>query len=186
MTDLFLEHAALNPIFYTVFDRIAPAADKYMAMLFNTSASNVLMVERILKFNWHITPVITAVNQEQYIARITAFAGGATVTIRSADILNAIPVGADARSGVTPVTEAHIIRRFMYGQDEVMAPGNVPEIPAYPAYMLGGEEGNVIWSRRPQTKGLILRQNEGVAIRNVTASTNGTCSYVIEFMQVYP
>lgn len=182
--NLYIERVVLNPAFYVVFDRIAPAANKYMATLFNTSTTELLMVDRILRFNWQQTAVSEAA-LDQYIARITARTAGTAVTIRSADTLDTVPVGGAADTNSTVVTEAHIARRFFYAQNEIQSAGSVPQLSDWHGYMLAGENGAVIWSRQSDMKGFILRQNQGISIRNITSSTAGSCSYVIEFTSVY-
>lgn len=171
-------------LFYAVFDRIAPAANKYMATLFNADPDALIMVERILKFNWQVASFAES-TLEQYLARITARTAGAAVTIRKNDTNDAAPANVSASTDDTAVTEDHIIRRIQHANNEPQSAGSVPQIPDYLAYQLSGEEGTLIWSHVPSHKGIVLRQNQGIAIRNITNSTVGGVSYVIEFVQVY-
>lgn len=174
----------LIPSYYVVFDRIAPAANKYMATLFNTSASTIIMVNRVLKFNWQVTAFAES-SLEQYLTFITARTAGTVVTLRSNDSADLVPSGIVADTNSTAVTENHIFRRFQHANNEPQAAGSVPQIPDYLAYQLFGQEGCLVWSSLLEYKGRVLRQNEGVSIRNVTSSAVGGVSYVIEFIQVY-
>lgn len=171
-------------LFYAIFDKIAPAANKYMATLFNSDNSNLFMVTRILKFNWQVA-AFSESTLEQYLVRITARTVGTGVTIRTNDMIDTIPSGIVADTNSTVVTENHIIRRFQHANNEPQSAGSVPQIPDYLSYLLFGDGGARIWSHLPEHKGLVLRKDEGISVRNVTSSTVGGVSYVIEFTQVY-
>lgn len=172
----------LRPAFYAVFDRIAPAANKYMATLFNTSATNIVQVLSVYRLNWQISDVTDA-DLEQYMARITARTAGTSVAIRSEDTLDAVTAGVLADTDSTGVTETNIRIRFFSSNESPAAllSGDDYDVPAFHSYFV---EAGVIYKSNG-TKGIILRQNEGISIRNVTASTAGTVSYIIEFTQVY-
>ena len=176
--NLFLDTTSLNPLYYAVFDRIAPAANKYMATLFNGSSTNIIMVSRIFRLNWQFATV-TDNDLDQYLARITARTAGASVTIRSGDTADTVPSGISADTGSTAVTEDHIIRRvpainFVWHQDLPLE-----------ANAVNGPLVGLIYERQIEHKGPILRNNEGLSIRNITAVTTGSVSYVFEFSQVY-
>lgn len=183
MTTLLLPDK-LSPMFYAVFDRIVPATNKYMATLFNTSATHILMVNRILEYNWQVTAFAES-SLEQYLARIIARTTGTNVTIHSHDPLDNIPSGIIADTNSTSVTEDHIIRRNLYANNERQSAGSVPQIPDYLAYTIFGEQGSILWERPQGMKGIVLRQNQGITIRNITSATAGGVSYAFEFTQLY-
>lgn len=165
------------PVFYAVFDRIAPAANKYMATLFNTSATEKVIITRVLRENWQATAV-TGVALEGYLARITTRTAGTAVTIRSNDTLDVLPAGIAADTNSTAVTENHIIQRVWASSEEIVLGGS---LAAELGFETSGMDGNSIWHKSPGYRGLVLRQNQGISIRNVTSSTVGTSSWVIEF-----
>lgn len=171
-------------LFYATFDRIAPAANKYMATLFNTSDTLLLMVTRIYRLNWQETDISDA-NLQQYLARITARTAGTSVTIRADDTDDPIPSGAAADTGSTAVTETNIRLRFFSTNDSPVGLTGGDKFGTAIVHSFNIQDG-IIYRREPETKGLVLRQNQGVSIRNVTSNTTGTVSYIIEFTQVYP
>ena len=165
--------------FFAVYDRIAPATNKYMATLFNTSTTRKAVVARIYRMNWQVAAV-TGVLLEQELRFITARTSGTSVTIQADDTAIALSSGISADHNSTSVTEGTgsraLIRRILSCSEEaVLATG----------YALAGTgfslDAALIWMRRPGSSGLVLRQNQGITIKNTTASTVGTCSYVIEF-----
>ena len=172
----------LTPLFYAVFDRIVPAANKYMATLFNTSASDILMVTGIFRHNWQVTGVAGDI-LEQYLARITARTAGTAVTLRTHDSVEVIPAGVVADTNSTVVTEGHTIRRLWARNEEVSFSKKTADIDDLVGFNIG--DSTMIWKQTPSYVGIILRQNEGISIRNVTASAVGSVSYVMEFTQVY-
>jgi hypothetical protein len=169
------------PSFYAIYDRIAPAANKYMATLWNGAAGRLVRVHRVVVFNWNWTAV-TGVILEQYLARIIARTIGTVVTPRALDTNDALTAGIAADTNSTTVTEDHIIRRHAASAEEVkigaLTLENVLGVPWPDA----GQAFGAVSGMKPIT----LRSNQGVTIRNVTSSTIGTVSYVIEFTDEAP
>jgi hypothetical protein len=164
-----------SPTFYAVFDRIAPAANKYMATLFNTSATKKLIVYRVNRYNWQVSSV-TGQTLDQYLARITARTAGTNVDIHSADTADTLPSGVSADTNSTAVTESHILRRMFASSEEA----NLSNSNFYNALTL--DYSVAIYDRTQGTRGIVLRQNEGLTIRNVTNSTVGSVSYLFDFI----
>ena len=166
------------PTYYAVYDRIVPAANKYMATLFNTSATRKVVVTHVWRLNWQVAAV-TGILLEQYLARITARTAGTTVTIRTDDTADTLSAGITADHLSTSVTEDHIITRsFAVSEEMALAATGL-------ALALGFDEtGQILYARRDGQRGLTLRQNQGLSVRNVTSSTVGTVSYVIEFFDL--
>ena len=163
------------PSYYAVFDRIAPAANKYMATLFNTSATRKAVVQRMWAFNWQFDNVASAGNMDQYVARITVRTAGAAVTIRSNDTTDILSAGIAADTNSTLVTENHVFKRIFMSNDELdLATQRVQDLLAFIGIGL-------VWERKEGMRGIVLRQNQGLSFRNLTASTNGSCSYIFEF-----
>lgn len=169
--------AADVSLFYAVFDRIVPATNKYMATLFNTSATRKVVVRNIYRFNWQAT-VVAGIALSQYLARITARTAGTSVTTRTVDTNDTLSAGITADTLSTAVTEDHIIKRIWAMNDEIESDVGI-SLDA--SQTVGFENGTNIYSKPAGLRGLTLRQNQGVSIRNVTASTVGSCSYVFEF-----
>lgn len=159
--------------FYAYFDRIAPAQNKYMATLFNTSATRKVVVRRI----WWLTNNFTAVTgvvHDMYLARITARTAGTSVTVRARDSNDLLSSGITADTGSTSVTEAYIARRFVGASEE--SPVTTTALPTY-----NDRQGTRLYEKPAGEKGETLRQNQGLTIRTLTASTVGVLSFLIEF-----
>lgn len=165
----------LPSTFYVMFDRIVPATNKYMATLFNTSSTRKVNIQKIYRCNWQITAV-TGVVLDQYLARITARTTGTSVAIKSVDTLDSVPSGIEADTNSSSVTEDHVIRRLGATNEELALSGQGIEMMNY------GYSGP-FYERQLFSKGLVLRQNEGITIRNITNSSVGSVSYIIEFTE---
>lgn len=163
-------------MFYVVFDRIAPAGNKYMATLFNTSTTRKVVIHRIWAENWQVAAVV-GVSLDEYIARITARTVGTAVTIRAEDTNDTPSAGISADTDSTGVTETNIFKRFLAVSEEGSALGT----QLGEDFKAQNRNFQLVYERHPSMKGHTLRQNQGVSIRNVTVSTVGTVSYIIEF-----
>ena len=166
--------------FYAVFDRIAPAQNKYMATLWNTSATRMVVVDRIARLNWQLGAV-TGVLLDQELRFITARTGGTAITVQQEDTTAALSAGILAETGSTGVTEGTgsrgLIRRLVAGSEEhaLAVAWNVTGAAA----LLN--DAQTLYQRRPGSAGLVLRQNQGLTLKNLTNSTIGTVSYLIGF-----
>jgi hypothetical protein len=149
-----------------------------MATLFNTSATRKVIVSHVWRFNWQVTSVI-GVMLEQYLARITARTAGGAITIFADDTTDTLSAGITADTLSTSVTEAHIIMRSFATSEEMVLTATGM------ALSLGLDESTqIMYQRRDGQRGLTLRQNQGISVRNVTSSTIGTVSYIIEFFDM--
>lgn len=166
------------PTFYAVFDRLAPATNKYMATLFNTSATRKVVVTNIWRCNWNLVAQ-TGVVLDQYLARITARTAGGAITIFADDTADTLSAGITADTTSTSVTEAHIILRiFTTNEEATIAATNIA------ASLAVSEDAMSVYQRREGQRGLTLRQNQGLTIRNVTANTTLSVSYIYEFFDL--
>lgn len=162
--------------FYAHFDRIAPSANKYMATLFNTNATRCIIVRRIYAYPAQAAAT-TGVLLEQYLAFITARTAGTSVPIRPHDSTYAISTGMTADTNSTAVTERDIIKRFFrFGEEHPVIGTTAPSINVLQFH---DPDLQLVWER--QGRGITLKTNEGIAIRNVTSSTAGSVSYLLEF-----
>ena len=104
-------------MFYAYYDRIAPAQNKYMATLFNTSATRKVSIIRVWALTNNFTAVVGVVH-DSYIARITARTAGTSVTIRARDSNDTVSAGITADTNSTVVTESFISKRFVGFSEE--------------------------------------------------------------------
>jgi len=168
--------AAGQIMFYAYYDRIAPAANKYMATLFNTSATRKVSIIRIWQL-WNPITAVVGVVHDSYIARITARTAGTSVTIRARDSNDTLSAGITADTNSTVVTESFISKRFIGSSEE--SPVTVTSVNTY-----GDRQANLLYEFTGRTgeKAETLRANQGISIRTLTASTVGVMSYCIEFV----
>jgi hypothetical protein len=167
--------------FIAVYDRIVPAANKYMATLYTTAAGRKVTVGRIYRKS-QVAAAVVGVLLEQEIRFITARTAGTTITPITEDSQDTLTAGIVCDHGSTGVTEGigarGLIGRFFASTEEILISEltNSPEGAA--AFLL---DAQLIYARRYGSKGLVLRQNEGLTIKNLTSSTIGSVSYAIEF-----
>lgn len=166
--------------FYAVFDRIAPAQNKYMATIWNGAAGRMVVVDRVYRCNWQVTAV-TGVLLDQELRRITARTAGTNVQIQTEDSNDTVTAGIACDTGSTGVTEGSgaqaLVKRFFAVSEEVVLAT---------AYVLTGiaahiSDAQLVWYRKPGSSGLVLRQNQGLSVKNITNSTAGSVSYIVEF-----
>ena len=167
-----------HPTFYAVFDRIAVANNKYMATLFNTSATRIMRVTHVWRFAWQVA-VVTGALKDQYLARITARTAGTGVTIHADDPSDTLSAGMSADTNSSSVSESHIMLRAPAVSEEMILVA--PQLQL----LLGTDDrAQSLAERIPGQRGILLRQNEGVTVRNITSGTAGTVSYIMEFFDL--
>jgi len=164
-----------RPSFFVHFDRITTVANKYMAILFNTSSAP-LYINRVWAYSTQVSNVLGSRGSEQYLAKIsTPGTGGTTINIYADDSTDALPAGISASTNpsIAPA-ETYIRERFLNPTEEFDG-----RVAVYSLAMLK-QLIVPIYSRYPTSKGIVLRANEGLAVRNLGANA-GTNSYFIEF-----
>lgn len=168
--------------FRAVFTDIAPANNKYMAVLFNTNTTYDVVVQRIYAIHSNIAAA-TGVLLKQSLIRISAFTTGTAVTPLADDpATDTLPSGVSAdhnSSSVSDVSGGTIVPAlFVTGEEMVLAAT---------AFQLNRAnlEDQKIYERKDGERGITLSggtaANRGLAIKNLTSDTEGTVSYVIVF-----
>jgi hypothetical protein len=161
--------------FYAIADRIAPAANKYIVTLFNTSSTRKVCIHRVYVFNWQ-TVAAVGILLEYEFRRISAVTGGTSITPIAADTADTLSSGITATHTSTGVTDSSLIRRGYASSEEV-------KIGALTLENSLGVDDNIalVYNKKEGVKPITLRQNQGVTIKNITSSTIGTISAVILF-----
>lgn len=167
--------------FTAIFDRIAPAANKYMATIFNTSATRKVVIKRIWRKS-QVAAAVVGVLLEQEIRAITARTAGTSVTPFAHDTNQALSAGIAADTASTAVTEGTgnraLFKRFFSSTEEVLLAELTTSPEGAGAHL---NDAQCIYWAKGDTDGVVLRQNQGLTIKNITSSTVGTVSYEIEF-----
>ena len=161
--------------FSCVFDRIAPAANKYLATLFNTSATRRVVVHSVYVFNWNLTAVTGVILQGE-LWRLTARTAGTGVTAVARDTADTLSSGIACDTGSTSVTDSSLLRRLVYSAEEAKIGALTLESVTSTA-----DQWALAYKKEAGQKGITLRQNEGLSVKNITSSTVGTVSVVVIF-----
>ena len=169
-------HQRRGETFWAVFDRIVPAANKYMANIFNATSTKKVEIKRIWVFNWQIAAV-TGVLLEYELRRITARTLGTSITPVAADSNYSLTASITADHASTAVTDSSLLLRGVCSSEELVQTAlqllNTIVLPKHA----------LIYEQRPDTDPIILRQNQGVVIKNITNSAVGTVSTIVEFTE---
>ncbi len=168
--------ATAEPATYTVVaDRVAPAANKFVLTLFNTSSTRKVVIQKVLIYNWQ-TATVSGVLLEFEVKRITARTVGTTVASFAHDSNDSLSAGISADTNSSAVTEGVLIRRAFSASEEIkigaLTLENSASVDDNFATVIEKKDGN---------KGHVLRQNQGITIKQITSSTVGNVSAVIIF-----
>lgn len=163
-----------RPTFHAVFDRIQPGNNKYMATLWNGASGRKVVVHRIWRFNWQVAAVSGA-SLDQELRRITARTAGTTIVPVALDTADVLTSGIVADHNSSAVSDNSLLKRITASSEERDA------VDMRLSDWLSLTFFALVYERKDYTRGIVLRQNEGLTIKNVTNSTVGTVSYVIEF-----
>ena len=166
--------------FRAVFEGIAPAQNKYMALMFNTNTSYDVVIQRIYAIHSNIGAV-TGVLLEQDLMRVTAFTTGTAVTPVADDPeTDTLPSGISADHASTAVTDGSVLNpAFFVTGEEVILAATANQLNRMSL------NGQLVYERKEGERGITLSgataANRGVAIKNITTDTAGAVSYVIVF-----
>jgi hypothetical protein len=162
------------PTFFAVFDRITANTGKFIATIFNTSATRKAVIKRVFVYNWQTTGVAGSLLDLE-LQRITARTVGTLITPISADTQDALSAGIEADHNSTAVTSSGLIKRIIHGSDNAVLGGNNLSV------WRSSRSWALEYERLHGTKGITLRQNQGITIQQITTSILSTISVVVEF-----
>lgn len=171
--------------FRVVANAIAPAQNKYMWTLYNANTDYNVEVNRIYLVHNNVTAA-TGVVLEQSLLRISAYTAAAAITPLALDPADTLPSGIAADTGSTAVTDvsSSTLLNIVAISEEAVVAGTDPLIGARAKDPMGSPiflSGNGI-------KPIVLRgataAHRGLVIKNITSSTAGSCSYIVDFSVV--
>jgi len=167
--------------FYAFYDRIVPAANKYMATLFNTSSTRKVVIRRIYRKTEQSVAGV-GVLLEQEIRFITARTAGTAITPIAYDTNLALSAGISADTGSTAVTEGTgnrgLLNRIYTSTEETLLAELTTSPEGATAFL---QDAQLVWWSKGDAEGITLRANQGITIKNITSSIIGRVSYQIEF-----
>ena len=142
--------------------------------ILNTESTSMVQVHKLFAVNLQ-TAAIVGIMMRFDITRITAHSGGTLVVPESSDSTNAaIPSGVTCRTKAT-VTEGNRLFGYATTNDESGATGNI----IAGSVLLQGL--NLVFES-PRIQDITLRQNQGLHIKQVTAtSVGGLYGYICVF-----
>jgi hypothetical protein len=154
-------------------DAVAYAANKQMISLLNASGSGkIVKVRKLFLVNLALAAV-TGVAVRLDVKRITAHSAGTVITPQAMDSQNAVlPVGITLRTGST-VTEGALLFPITMANDEVGA------TQAFPSSLL--MQGFNWLFEHDATQDLVLREGEGLTVKNITSTTVGSLGIILLF-----
>lgn len=171
--------------FRVVADAIAPAQNKYMWTLFNASTDYNVEVHRIYLVHNNITAA-TGVVLAQTLSRISAYTPAAAITPIALDPADTLPSGITADTGSTSVSDVSsstLVNIVAVSEEQIVA-GTDPWLGARAKDPMG----NPIFLSGNGIKPIVLRgataAHKGLVVKNITNSTAGTCSYIVDFSVV--
>lgn len=152
-------------------DAVAFVQNKHHISLLNAAASGVTVrIHQIRYVNLSLTAV-TGVGVRFDIKKITAHSGGTPLTPEKFDANNAaLPAGVTARTGATSVTEGAILMPIALNNDEI------------PLTLLNANaQNNNIFFNELKSQPFVLREGEGVTVKQITNTTVGSFAWLIVF-----
>jgi hypothetical protein len=154
--------------------------NKSLASLFNgVSSGQVVRIYRIIILNNQTVAIANGVVTTIEIRRITASTGGTAITPLKHDTNTSnLDSNIVASTGATDTVSADIIKRFMWSTDEPAATvSTIDEWQCIPIFNTVWESGYGETNIDP----IVLREGEGIALKQPGANTLGQCDIFIEF-----
>jgi hypothetical protein len=149
--------------------------NKSMVALQNTSTS-VVRIKSIKIVNSR-TAATTGVVSDFRLFRISSFSGGTALTAGVYSTDQTLPGTITAATGATVSGEGTTVyNRWLWSSDE-WGSGTLDT----EASQVGSQQAAPAWRPQGHTTPITLRQNEGITIKHVVNSTNGTFDFLIEF-----
>ncbi len=165
-----------------VFDNIAPANNKYMAVIFNNgNTTQDVVIQRVRVQHTNVASA-TGVLLVFELRRISAMTTGTAVTAVAddpeTDTLPATILCDHNSSSVSDVSGGLLDRFVVTAEEEILAADNLLLARA-------GYYGSTVYVHEPGMRGITLSgttaANKGLAIKNVTSSTEGTITIIVDF-----
>ncbi len=152
---------------------VAPATNKSMICLHNATGSGVTVrVHDIYMFKTGMLTAVTGVNSVVEVRRVTSVSAGTTVTPEKFDTNNAnLPAGVTVRHNGT-VSDGNVLYSLVVQNDEVPLTGISNHI---------FDESVFKPMKQIKSQPFVLRESEGIHVKNVTNTTVGSYTMVVIF-----
>lgn len=166
--------------YFAHYDRIAPAADKAMAVLFNASSTVDLRLKRVYVYNAQVAGVAGVILDNEMVF-ITSATGGTVVTKRQFDSGDSAPNTLTTASQNSTVVESWSYKSLPHTNEEATLLG----AQSFEDLLANNtRDYQLVYESVSGTKDLTFHQNQGISIENRTSSTLGTISTIMEWEEV--
>ncbi len=166
--------------FHATFVGIDIANNKSMASIVNAGGSGVLIKIQEIRIVNSRTAATTGVIADFRLKRITGHSGGTDLTPVSSDSADILSGSVTVKTGSTVAGEAAAdMKRAQWSSDE-WGGGTVDVEAQDHTKQLTGEP---LYSVRTEEKPVTLRPGEGMSVKQVTNSVNGTFDILIVFTE---
>lgn len=155
----------------------APAANKSMISILNADATKLVKIRAIYLTNVQTTAV-TGVMLNFQLNRITGHSAGTLLTAFPYDTSLTLDADITVRTGSTVAGEGSTIRRWIWSSDE-RGVGTLDR----EGFDYGFQEAFPIFKQEMSTGPLVLRQNQGITLKQTISSTVGTWDINVIFTQ---
>lgn len=167
----------VNETFEAYAQGIAPAANKSMISILNADASRIVKIRAIYLTNVQTTAVTGAMLNFN-LNRITGHSAGTVLNPLAYDLSAPIDADITVRTGATVSGESSTIRRWVWSSDEHGVGTLDQEGSDYNKMAL-----LPIWKQEFPCAPLLLRQNQGITLKQTVSSTVGSFDINIIFTQ---
>lgn len=152
---------------FTVLSAATAVGNNKSMISIQNTGSSILVIREIWIINDRTTAV-TGVAGEFRVHRIASFTGGTALTPSSYDTSDSLPAGITCATGATVASETDLLRSGKWSTDE-WGPGTLD----VEANDHANQNTEPFWKQTPNSKGIYVRQNEGVHVKFATNSTAG-------------
>jgi hypothetical protein len=166
--------------FHVTLTNILIAQNKSMASIVNAGGSGVIVKIQEIRLVNSRTAATTGVVADFQLKRITGHSAGTNFTPVSSDSADTLSGSVTVKTGATVAGEsAANMKRAQWSSDE-WGPGTVDVEAQDHTQQLTGEP---LYSVRPEEKPITLRPGEGMSLKQVANSVNGTFDIFIVFTE---
>lgn len=154
--------------------------NKSLLTIFNSTGSGVIIkVYRVIFLNNQTVAVANGVVTTIELRRITASTGGSDLTTIKHDTNTSnLSANVYVKTGATDTVSSDTFRKFLWSTDEPAATtSTIDEWECIPVFNTVWDSGYGDTNLEP----IVLRENEGLAIKQPGSNTLGQCDIFVEF-----
>lgn len=164
------------PTFVAVACPVTLGNNKSMISILNTSTTNIAKLRELFIVNDQTTAVTGTICQMRLL-RMTGHSSGTSVTVGLHDTTETLDSGITVRTGATISGEnATLYRQWKFSSDEWGVGSTDVESMQHIQHVT-----KPLYRTEINTKPIVLRQNQGIHVKNITNTTAGSFCLVAVF-----